>query len=85
MGGITGKENLKVHLYKSHGIGEMFRCEECNFESSTKSQYIKHLSLHAFDGQAKLTCVKCSKSFKSRNGYLLHLKQHLDDRVMKVS
>jgi hypothetical protein len=38
-----GTENLRLHLYKVHGRGEMFRCEECNFETSTKAVYIKHL------------------------------------------
>ena len=40
---LHGLENLKVHLYKSHGIGEVFRCEDCNFETSVKSNYVKHL------------------------------------------
>eukprot|EP00094_Tigriopus_californicus_P007796 TCALIF_07508-PA protein Name:"Similar to Zfp26 Zinc finger protein 26 (Mus musculus)" AED:0.37 eAED:0.37 QI:0/0/0/0.37/1/1/8/0/1106 len=84
MGAILGKEDLKVHLYKEHGIGEMFRCEECDFECLVKSQYISHVSLHSFKDD-KLKCIKCEKEFKSRNGFKLHLKQHFQEKLFQCS
>ena len=40
--GLEGKENLKLHMYKSHGVGEIYRCEVCNFETSSKAVFTKH-------------------------------------------
>ncbi len=57
-----GTENLRLHLYKVHGRGEMFRCEECNFETSTKAVYIKHLRY--------LHCM--GRCFAMRNATLRH-------------
>ena len=39
---IKGKENLKLHMYKNHGVGEIFRCEDCNFETSARVTFTKH-------------------------------------------
>ena len=78
---FQGLENLKVHLYKSHGIGEVFRCEDCDYETSMKSSYAKHLnSAHAGDTAKKLRiCQKCGKAFKSRVGLKLHLQTHQEE------
>ena len=76
-----GKENLKLHLYKTHGMGELFRCEECNFESPMKAGYIKHLSEHIPQEDKKKKCPKCVKVFKTKTGLNLHLKQHFDESL----
>lgn len=76
-----GKENLKLHLYKTHGIGEMFRCEECNYESPVKAVYIKHLSEHIPQEAKKKKCPKCEKVFKTKTGLNMHLKQHFDESL----
>ena len=76
-----GKENLKLHLYKTHGIGEMFRCEECNYESPVKSVYIKHLSEHIPQEAMKKKCPKCPKTFRTKTGLNMHLKQHFDESL----
>jgi len=76
-----GKENLKLHLYKFHGIGEMFRCEECNYESPVKAVYIKHLSEHIPQEAKKKKCPKCDKVFKTKTGLNMHLKQHFDESL----
>ena len=75
---MHGLENLKLHLYKSHGIGEVLRCEECNFETATKSNYNKHMTTHSEELSPKKLriCSKCGKSFKSRCGLKLHLQTH---------
>ena len=75
---LQGLENLKVHLYKSHGIGKVFRCEECNFESSVKSNYMKHLATHSEFEAKKLKICKCGKSFKSKSGLKLHQQTHIN-------
>ena len=33
---------MKLHMYKSHGVGEIYRCEVCNFETSSKAVFTKH-------------------------------------------
>ena len=69
----------------------MFRCEECNFESSVKSNYIKHLATHSDPddelAQTKKSkiCNKCGKSFKSKCGLKLHQQTHVDDALHKCS
>lgn len=77
---LYGLENLKVHLYKSHGIGKVFRCEDCNYETSVKSNFIKHSKVvhtQNEDGGEKLRlCPKCGKAFKSRCGLKLHIQTH---------
>ena len=76
-----GKENLKLHLYKTHGMGEIFRCEECNYESPMKSAYIKHLGEHIPQEDKKKKCPKCEKVFKTKTGLNMHLKQHFDEAL----
>jgi len=75
---LHGLENLKLHLYKSHGIGEVLRCEECNFETATKSNYTKHMTTHSEELSPKKLrmCNKCGKPFKSRCGLKLHMQTH---------
>lgn len=80
--GREGKENLKIHLYKQHGIGEFFRCEECNYETSIKSSFVKHVAAHA---ENQMVCNKCQKSFKSRSGLKLHLQKHYEDDLHKCT
>ena len=47
---IRGKENLKLHMYKNHGVGEIFRCEDCSFETSAKMTFTRHtLTMHPND------------------------------------
>ena len=75
---FQGLENLKVHLYKNHGIGKVFRCEDCNFESSVKSTYMKHLATHNEFEARKLNVCKCGKSFKSKSGLKLHQQTHAE-------
>ena len=71
-----------MHLYKNHGIGEMFRCEDCSFETPVKDVYIKHLSSqHMPEEDQKKKCPKCEKVFKTKTGLNLHLKQHFDDSL----
>ena len=77
----NGKENFSLHLYKTHGIGEIFRCEECNFESPVKAVYIKHLSEHVSEDNTKKQCPKCEKVFKTKTGLNMHLKQHFDESL----
>ena len=77
----NGKENFSLHLYKTHGIGEIFRCEECNFESPVKAVYIKHLSEHISEDNSKKQCPKCEKVFKTKTGLNMHLKQHFDESL----
>ena len=76
-----GNENLKIHMYKSHAVGELFRCEECSFESPIKSVFIKHVSEHAPEEATKKCCPKCKKVFKTKVGLNMHLKQHFDDSL----
>jgi hypothetical protein len=83
---LRGLESLKVHLYKSHGIGEVFRCEDCIFETSIKSNYVKHLATHTTETSKKLRiCSKCGKAFKSRCGLKLHLQKHDEEALHNVS
>ena len=77
----SGKENLKLHLYKTHGIGEIFRCEECNYESPVKAVFLKHLSEHIPQEAIKKQCPKCDKVFKTKAGLKQHLKQHFDESL----
>ena len=77
----NGKENFSLHLYKTHGIGEIFRCDECNFESPVKAVYIKHLSEHISEDNSKKQCPKCEKVFKTKTGLNMHLKQHFDESL----
>ena len=62
----------------SHGIGEVLRCEECNFETATKSNYTKHMTSHSEELSPKKLrmCNKCGKPFKSRCGLKLHMQTH---------
>ena len=65
--------SLKVHLYKNHGIGEVFRCEDCNYETSIKANYQKHLTTHSETPPKRLrTCDKCGKGFKGQSGLRAH-------------
>ena len=83
---LQGLENLKVHLYKSHGIGEVFRCEDCNFESSIKTNYTKHLATHHSEAPKKMKlCTKCGKSFKSKCGLKLHQQTHVEEDLHRCS
>ena len=59
----------------------MTRCEECNFETSIKASYVRHLSAHA---ETQMNCNKCNKTFKSKAGLKLHLKQHFEENLFKV-
>ena len=77
----NGKEHFSLHLYKTHGIGEIFMCEECNFESPVKAVYIKHLSEHISEDKTKKQCPKCEKVFKTKTGLNMHLKQHFDESL----
>ena len=77
----SGKENLKLHLYKTHGIGEIFRCEECNYETPVKAVFLKHLSEHIPQEAIKKQCPKCDKVFKTKAGLKQHLKQHYDESL----
>ncbi|CAB4065019.1 KRAB [Lepeophtheirus salmonis] len=45
--GLCGKEAVDIHVYKEHGMGELFRCEECSYETSIKSTYVGHMAEHA--------------------------------------
>jgi len=76
-----GKDSLKVHLYKTHGIGEVFRCEECSFETPSKPVFIKHISDHIPQEEKQKKCIKCEKVFKTKYGLKLHLKEHFDERL----
>ena len=76
-----GNENLKLHLYKTHAVGEIFRCEDCNFESPVKTVYIKHLAEHIPEETVKKKCPKCEKVFKTKTGLNMHLKQHFDESL----
>ncbi len=85
VGDLKGKERLKIHLFKDHGIGEMFRCEECrHFESPVKGAYLRHLARHHQPAPA-LACEFCGKPFRSRAGLKLHVRQHRQDRLWRCS
>ena len=61
------------------------RCEECPFESPSKSIYLKHLFNHADKNGSKMKCIQCDKTFKSITGLKMHLKQHFEDSLQCVS
>ena len=82
---LRGLESLKVHLYKNHGIGEVFRCEDCNFETSVKTNYLKHLTTHSETPKKLRMCTKCGKAFKTRAGLRLHQMKHDGDGLSNVS
>ena len=83
---LHGLENLKLHLYKSHGIGQVYRCEDCNYETSVKSNYVKHLNTTHSEVPKKMRmCNKCGKAFKSRCGLKLHLQTHEEDMQHECS
>ncbi|XP_040568391.1 uncharacterized protein [Lepeophtheirus salmonis] len=81
--GLCGKEAVDIHVYKEHGMGELFRCEECSYETSIKSTYVGHMAEHASISEplkkTKLKCMKCLKEFRSKVGLQLHLKKHFND------
>ena len=58
---LHGLENLKMHLYESHGIGEVFRCEECNFKTTIKSNYSKHLNTTHSEEHSPKKLRMCNK------------------------
>ncbi|QQP39194.1 Uncharacterized protein FKW44_019992 [Caligus rogercresseyi] len=63
-------------------MGELFRCEECSYETSFKATYVDHVAQHAeAPGKDKMKCSKCIKEFKSKIGLKLHLKQHYNDQL----
>jgi hypothetical protein len=45
--GLLGRDQVKIHLFKAHGVGEVFRCEECgDFESTGKAALKRHMRKH---------------------------------------
>jgi len=78
---VDQKEALQVHLYSNHGMGEVFRCEECPFETTNKAGYIKHISDHIPQDKEEKRCIKCEKVFKTKYGLTLHLKEHFDEKL----
>ena len=75
---MVNKEALKMHLFKSHGMGKIFRCEECGYETSNKTSYVRHMGeVHRLNEMGGLLrCEHCDKDFKSREGLKLHVKAH---------
>ncbi|XP_026747911.1 zinc finger protein Xfin-like isoform X2 [Trichoplusia ni] len=57
---------------------KLYRCTKCGYEDIHKN-YRKHIASSCsktFATEYKITCRKCSKSFRTFGKYLIHLKSH---------
>ncbi|CAG0886354.1 unnamed protein product [Darwinula stevensoni] len=77
---FISKEAMKVHLWRLHGIGNVFRCHLCPAATPVKSSYMKHLQTHKT--VKDLICKDCGKLFKSKGGLNSHLKSHQGEDVL---
>ena len=65
-------------------VSEIFRCDSCDYKTSVKSNYNKHLLTRRHTlvttGDEKVSdthiCCYCHKAYSSRNGLWLHKKKH---------
>ena len=85
--GINGKVALKLHVYEQHGMGEVFRCEDCSFQTPSKTAFTRHAdACPATVAANKFRCPHCDKVFKSKAGLNLHVKLHVGGQgVRKAS
>ena len=65
------KWNLTLHL-TVHGIGDRFKCDQCDKDFSTQGRLQTHIKLHSLCPQK---CNNCGKMFKT----MKNLKEHILD------
>jgi len=56
----------------------MFICEKCNYETSIKGNYAKHLKTNKHKLTDEKTCDTCTKTFKTRQSLWKHKKDCVD-------
>ena len=67
--GTNAKSYLTSHL-TVHGIGDRFKCDQCDRNYSNKNNLKRHIKEHS---SCRQTCTQCGKMFNTPN----NLKQHI--------
>ena len=62
----------------------MFFCEKCNYETSNKGNYQKHLKTKKHQLPEEKKCVKCQKTYKSRQSLWKHKQSCKDTNQLLI-
>ena len=55
---------------------QVYKCEQCNFETNQKGSLKKHLTTHIQKEKPVNTCLLCNKTFAKKKYLKSHLKTH---------
>ena len=63
---------LRLHIFSDHMMRQV-KCDQCNFTSGTYQELDSHkIKIHKWG--MDIQCLKCNKSFKSRDQLVTHVK-----------
>lgn len=65
---LVGQKKFKNHTENLKRV--LFKCKSCGSLAKTKHLLLKHLETHI---GTPITCVRCRRSFNSKNAYTVHL------------
>ena len=70
------KDSLTKHLYV-HGIGDRFKCDQCNKDFRAKQKLQIHMKTH---GSCTEKCHQCGKMYKSLKSHIanVHAEKQLE-------
>ncbi|XP_076064609.1 uncharacterized protein LOC143038860 isoform X2 [Oratosquilla oratoria] len=74
-------DSLTVHMWRSHSIGSLLKCQLCSYETPVNTQLVQHALSHMGQDKSNV-CGVCKKTFKTRATLRTHMKVHQGEEFM---